>query len=204
MAWTCYSCGAKNPDSADTCKSCGGTTAAPRSFYLPWVFGGALFFLITYSVGSIVGATLLEFAASPEEAAIVEEAKVLCAAKEVDFDNLMTLKPSDLAEAKAAAVAKKKAQIPAVLRGLLLWMLPALLFVLCGAIVGFISDGKTIWEAGIGSLLGQIGGFFALKMGLGYDLGWLVLGVGLAVGFGLAVAGAILGEKVQEIKERMA
>ncbi|MCU0664902.1 MAG: hypothetical protein MUC50_21580 [Myxococcota bacterium] len=202
MSWTCYSCGTKNPGSADQCTNCGGTTAAPRSFYLHWVFGGALFFLITYAIGSIVGATLLEFAAAPEESAVIAEAKVILAAKNIPFENLSTIKPDELAASKAAAIAKNKAKIPAVIRGMLLWILPALLFVLCGAVVGFISDGKTIIEAGLGSILGQVGGFFALKIGLGHDIGWLVLGAGLAIGFALAVVGSILGEKIQEMKER--
>ena len=39
---------------------------------------------------------------------------------------------------------------------LIQWTLPVILFIICGIIVGFISDGVTIIEAGIGSVLGQL------------------------------------------------
>ena len=60
MGWSCYSCGTKNPNSADECQKCGGTVAAPSNFYIGWVFGGAIFFLVVYIAGTLAGGVLVD------------------------------------------------------------------------------------------------------------------------------------------------
>ena len=75
MPWRCYTCGTKNPNSADTCKECGGNVAAPSKFYLHWVFGSAVFFFVVYMAGTFFGGTLLEVAATPTDSEVMSHAK---------------------------------------------------------------------------------------------------------------------------------
>ncbi len=199
MPWKCYNCGTKNLNSEDACSNCGGNVAAPKSFYIHWVFGGAAFFLVVYIIGVFVGGTLVELAAAPTEA------DVLAAAKAADpkVENIKTLKPEALDKAEAAALAKTKSEMSPIFKQLTFWFLPFILFMVCGVIVGFVSDGKTIIEAAIGSVIGQVGGFMILVYAFSQDMSYLALGIGVLPGFGLAMLGAFFGEILQDRKERM-
>ena len=202
MAWNCYSCGNKNPDSADSCAKCGGTVAAPRSFYVQWVFGGAIFFFITYLAGVLAGGVLVEAVVSPEDKAVLAEVNAKLAEGAEACKSLETVEPDKIAGAKASIIARDKAQMSLALRLALSWLLPALMFVICGIIVGFVSDGRTVLEAGFGSILGQAGGCAVIKYLIDIDLDLLVLAIAVVPGFGLGVLGAWLGEWYQERKER--
>jgi hypothetical protein len=201
MAWSCYSCQTKIPNSVDQCPKCGGTVAAPRSFYLQWVFGGAIFFFITYLAGTLAGGTLVAFAATPDDAVVLEQVNASLEQGASTYKSIETVEPDKLAAAKAVVVLRAQEQMSKVVYGLLFWVLPALLFVICGIIVGFVSDGKTIIEAGLGSIIGQLGGIFLFSYITDSSLSWLVLAIGIAPGFGLAVLGAWLGEIIQDRKE---
>jgi hypothetical protein len=68
-----------------------------------------------------------------------------------------------------------------------------------GLVLARLSWGKTIIEAGIASVLGQLAGFLiANYTGLAAGLGWGEFGVCAVVGIGLAMAGAYVGEKLQD------
>jgi hypothetical protein len=198
MPWRCYSCGTKNPNKSDTCEACGGNVAAPRSFYLHWVLGGAAFFLVTYLVGTFIGGTLVELSVTPDDATILAAAR----ANGVKAESAMALKPEEAKEARDAIIAKAKLGMSPAARYFLHWFLPAILFAVCGAIVGFVSDGRTIVEAGLGSIVGQAVGFILMVHAFGHEIGWISLVIGLAVGCGLAVFGAWLGEGLQDRRER--
>jgi len=202
MAWKCYSCGNANPNDADVCQKCGGTVAAPKSFYVVWIFGGAIAFFLVYLAGTLAGGVLVEAAAMPRDEQILAEANTLRKEGVPEFKNINTLKPEEKAAAKAIAVSKEKAKMNFICKGVLFWILPVLLFILGGLMVGFMSDGKTIIEAGIGSLVGQAGAFALHFFVLDTGLEWMVLLVGLVPGFGLAFFGAWLGETIQDWKER--
>lgn len=198
MSWTCYSCSHVNPNSADTCQKCGGTVAAPSNFYIQWVLGGALFFLITYILGTFVGATLIEFMVAPDEPQVLVQAQSMG----VQAKTMNDLQPEEKEKAKTALISRAKEQMSPLLGGLVYWFLPTLLFIICGGIVGFISDGKTIWEAALGSIVGQGSGFALLRYVFDVELSWMALVVGLPIGFALAILGAWQGEKIQEHRER--
>jgi len=198
MAWVCYSCGTKNPNSLDTCKSCGGNTAAPSSFYFHWVFGGMVIFFLMYLIGTFVGGTLIEVMVSPTDEQVVAEA----AAQGHKVKSAMELEPDQASAAKTAVVARGKEAMSSAVYGAVLWALPLLLFLVGGIIMGFMSDGKTIVEAGIGATLGQVGGFMLQKKVFGNDYGWLALIIGVVIGICLAIVGAWLGEILQERRER--
>jgi hypothetical protein len=200
MAWTCYSCGTKNPNSAAECQKCGGTVAAPRSFYIQWIFGGALFFVIFYLVGTFIGGILVEFAAAPSEADILAAAQ----AAGVKSKSVDTLEPEQLSKAKTAAINRAKEGMSGVVKGVLYWFLPGLLFLICGVIVGFVSDGRTVLEAAIGSVVGQVLGFVLMRFMFQHSIGWIALAACLVLGFFFAGAGAYLGEAIQEKRERAA
>ena len=167
-----------------------------------WIFGGAIFFFIVYLAGTLAGGVLVEAAVMPGDEEILKEANSLKKDADPEVTSLDTLEPDALAAAKAKAVSKAKAEMSPILQGVLYWLFPVLLFVICGIIVGFISDGKTIIEAGIGSLVGQAGGFVLHVFVLDTGLPWMALFVGLVPGFGLGFLGAWLGEIIQERKER--
>ncbi|MCP4604104.1 MAG: hypothetical protein GY847_26875 [Proteobacteria bacterium] len=198
MSWTCYSCGTKNPNKADACENCGGNVAAPRSFYVHWIFGGAAFFFVTYLIGAFLGGTLVEVKVAPTDAQVLATAK----AQGVTAKTMLDLKPEESKAAKSAVVAKAKADTSPIVMNLIYWFLPFILFIVCGAVVGFVSDGKTIIEAGIGSVIGQIGGSLLLSYAFETDIGWITLIIGLVIGCGLAVLGAWLGEAFQDRRER--
>jgi hypothetical protein len=156
MPWICYSCGAKNPNSAGQCRKCGGTQAAPRKFYVHWVFGAAVFFFLFY-IGSVyMGA----------------------------WWTAATADGGDMSHAP-----------------LLQWVAAMFFYFICGGVVGFASDGKTIIEAGLGSLVGQAAAVFFLVYKVGIPVSGLALGAGLVIGCGLGVLGAWLGEKLQDLYE---
>jgi len=202
MAWKCYSCGTNNPNDADVCQKCGGTVAAPKSFYVHWIFGGAVFFFIVYLAGTMAGGVLVEAYVAPSKDAILAEANLLKKDAEPEIKTLDSIKPDERAAAKASAVAKAKEKTSAVIQGVLFWIFPAILFILCGAMVGFISDGKTIIEAGIASVAGQVGGFALHAYLLDTGFQWMVLAIGVVPGFALGFLGAWLGEIMQDRKER--
>jgi len=201
MAWSCYSCNTKIPNSVDQCPKCGGTVAAPRSFYIQWVFGGAIFFFIAYLAGTLAGGTLVAFVATPDDAVVLEQVNADLKEGMSTYTSIETVEPDKVAAAKAVVLLKAQEEMSAVLFGLLFWVLPVLLFVICGAIVGFISDGKTIIEAGIGSAIGQVGGVFLMIYVTESAMPLGLLFIGLVPGFGLAVLGAWLGEIIQDRKE---
>jgi len=204
MGWACYSCGTKNPNSADQCQKCGGTVAAPSSFYVGWIFGGGIFFFVFYLAGTMAGGVLVEFAASPEDKDIIAYANDNMKEGESKVEKIEQLgnEPERLAAAKAAVIQRNKAGMSSIVQGLLYWILPVLLFIICGIIVGFVSDGRTVLEAGFGSLVGQGIGWVLHVYVFETGLSWIALVAGLVVGFGLGMLGAWLGEWIQERKER--
>jgi hypothetical protein len=202
MAWTCYSCGVKNPRSADVCQKCGGSVAAPANFYAQWIFGGAVFFLVFYVTGTFAGGVLIESVAVPENSAILAEINAARKADVPEYKSLETAEPEALTAAKAVVSEKNKAKMSGLLKGVLYWCFPVVLFVLCGIIVGFISDGKTILEPCIGSILGQAGGVALHVYVFDSELTWMALAIGVVPGFGLAALGAWLGEIIQDRRER--
>ncbi len=198
MSWICYTCETQNPNNLDACKKCGGNTAAPKNFYLHWVFGGAVFFLVTYLAGIFIGGTLIEVKVAPTDAQILSTAKEQGA----EAKSILELEPEQATAAKKTLIAKAKAETSAIILGLIYWFLPFVLFIVCGVIVGFVSDGKTIIEAGIGSVIGQIGGFLLLVYVFEAETSWIALIVGVVVGCGLAILGSWLGEILQDRRER--
>lgn len=201
MAWKCYSCGTKNPNRADTCSKCGGNVAAPKSFYIGWVFGGGVIFALFYLVGTFAGGVVVAAISAPKDAAVLTELNASKKAEDPVANSLTEVKPEQVTAAKAVAAEKTKKAMSPVLRGLITWVFPAVLFVLSGLLVGFMSDGRTIIEAGIGAAVGQIGGFLLHVYVFDSDFGWLSLIIGMAPGVGLAILGAWLGEVMQLRKE---
>ncbi len=198
MAWTCYSCGTKNSNKADACSKCGGNTAAPSSFYIQWVFGGAVFFLVTYLAGVFIGGTLVEVQVTPSDTEILAKAK----AQGAEAKSALELQPEQAKKAKKTLIAEAKAEMSPFKMYFTYWFIAFITFIVCGGIVGFVSDGKTIIEAGIGSIIGQLAGFAILVYGLDIAMSWTALIVGLVIGCALAIFGAWAGEKLQDARER--
>jgi hypothetical protein len=201
MAWKCYSCGTKNPNRADTCSKCGGNVAAPRSFYIAWVFGSGVIFAIFYLIGTFAGGVVIATIASPKDPAVIAELNAARKPGDAVVMALSEAKPEQVTAARAVAAEKAKKAMSPVLRQSLTWIFPAFLFVLSGVLVGFMSDGRTVLEAGIGGALGQIGGFLLHVYVFKTDMSWLSLVIGMAPGVGLAVLGAWYGEIFQLRKE---
>jgi hypothetical protein len=201
MAWNCYSCGTKNPNSSDTCSKCGGNVAAPKSFYMGWVFGGGVIFALFYMVGTFAGGVVVAALATPKDDVVLAEVNASKKAEDPIAASLSEVKPEQVTAAKAVALEKGKKAMSPVLRGFITWILPAVLFILSGALVGFMSDGKTIIEAGIGAAVGQIGGFLLHLYVFHTDFSWLALIIGIVPGIGLAILGAWIGEIMQLRKE---
>jgi hypothetical protein len=201
MAWKCYSCGTKNPNSADTCSKCGGNVAAPKSFYIGWVIGGGFIFALFYMVGTFAGGVVVAALASPKDPAILAEVNASKKAEDPIAESLSEVKPEQVIAAKAVALDKAKNAMSPVLRAFITWIFPAILFILSGALVGFMSDGKTIIEAGIGAAIGQVGGFLLHVYVFHTGFSWLALAIGIVPGAALAILGAWIGEIMQLRKE---
>jgi hypothetical protein len=201
MAWKCYSCGTKNPNSADTCSKCGGNVAAPKSFYIGWVIGGGFIFALFYLVGTFAGGVVIAAMAAPDDKAVLAQINASKKTEDPIAVSLSEVKPEQIIASKAVALEKNTRAMSSVLRGLITWVIPAILFILGGALVGFMSDGKTIIEAGIGAAVGQVGGFLLQLHVFHTDFGWLALGIGLVPGAALAILGAWIGEIMQLRKE---
>ena len=201
MAWNCYSCGTKNPNSADTCSKCGGNVAAPKSFYVTWVFGGAFIFAAFYMIGTFAGGVVVATIAAPDDQTVIAQLNSTKKAGDLPVKTLTDVKPEQITAARAVATENAKAAMSPVLREIVTWIFPLFLFVLAGMLVGFMSDGKTIIEAGLGAAVGQVGGFLLHIYVFETDLGWLALLIGLVPGIGVAILGAWLGEIMQLRKE---
>ncbi len=198
MYWTCSSCKTKNPENASACGKCGSKTNAPHKFYASWIVGGGVLFFIVYFVGTFIGGTLVAFSVEPTDA------EVLSAAKEqgAEAKEYLNLKPDVRDKAKEAAIAKKKSEMSIIVHSVLLWFIPFLAFPFCGVMVGFISEGRTIIEAALASVVGQGVGFVVMRFMYNVDIHFAELVVGVVLGFVLAGAGSYVGEAVQEKRER--
>ncbi len=198
MYWTCKSCGTKNPENAKACGKCGGTTDAPRKFYAGSIFGAAVVFILMYVVGTSVGGTLVAFSLEPTDEQVLAMAKTQ-GSEEV---SLMKIGPEDQDKAREAALEKARDQMSSIVRIVLFWFFPLILFPVIGAAVGFISQGRTVLEAAIGSVVGQVIGFLGMRFMYKVMIHPIELGAGLVVGFLVVAAGAYVGEAIQEKRER--
>jgi hypothetical protein len=189
------------PNSADTCSKCGGNVAAPRAFYLGWVFGGGVIFLICYMIGTFAGGVIVESMSAATDEQILTEINATRKAGDPAVKSLLEVKPEQVIAVRAVVTSRAKAAMSPAVRGILAWVFPAFLFVLAGIIVGFMSDGKTIIEAGIGAVIGMVGGFLLHVYVFDTKYTWLVVAIGLIPGAALAVLGAWLGEVFQLRKE---
>ena len=153
-----------------------------------------------YIVGTFVGGTLVAFSVEPTDDVILAQAK----ANGVDAKKIENVPVADRKKAKEDAIAKARSEMSVAVRSVLFWFFPLLLFPICGAAVGFISQGWTVFEAAFGSLVGQVAGFVAGRFMFGMEISWVELVIGLVVGFVIAGVGAYVGEAVQEKRERAA
>jgi hypothetical protein len=208
MSWACKSCGKENPNNALKCGECGAVSPATKKFYVGWVIGGGVIFFLMYLVGVFVGGTLVEAALHPTEEEIITAVKDKGIVKvkvkdgEEQKIDLMELSPENQALAKEAAIATARSEMSLAVHSVLFWVIPFLLFPLCGVTIGFVSDGRTVIEAALASVLGQVIGFCAMRFMYGFDIHWLELLIGLIFGFVVSGVGAYVGEAVQEKRER--
>jgi hypothetical protein len=198
MAWTCKSCGTKNPTNALKCGKCGGKDPVPRKISPSWIAGGGVFFFIAYIVGTFLGGTMLAVAVEPGDEDVMKAAAKL----EIEAKSIEQMSPADQRRARDEAIVELQKGMARPVRAILFWFLPLLIMPLGGLVVGFVSEGRTVTEAAIGSLFGQAIGFVVMRFGYGMDIHWVELAVGLLVGFFVAGAGAYIGEAVQEKRER--
>ncbi len=200
MYWTCEKCETKNPENSLACGKCGAKSTAKHKFYASWITGSAIVFLIAYFIGAFFGGTLVAFSIEPVDEQVLAMAK----SQGVEAEKLENLKPDQRDKAKAAAIEKARAEMSGLVRAVLFWFLLILLYPLGGVVVGYVSEGRTILEVAIGSVVGQGVGFAAMRFMYGVDISWVELIVGLVVGFVLSGVGAYVGEAVQEKRERVA
>lgn len=199
MPWTCEKCGSKNPTNALTCGKCGGKTKAERKLAIPWVLGGAVLFFLAFLVGSFLGGTMVAMSVEPSDDDVFTAAK----AAGIEAKTLADVSPSDQKAGREAALEKAKKDMSAVVRIVLFWFIPLILFPVAGAVVGFVSEGRTVYEASFACLIGYPLSFVVMKFGYGLDVSWIEFAVALVVGFVLAGIGAYMGEAVQEKRERV-
>ena len=203
MAWKCYSCGTDNSNKDAVCTKCGNTVAAPRRFYSNWIWGAALFFFIFYLAGTMAGGVIVEAVAAPNEATLLRLSNQLGMQDGKTYKNLLQVEPERLAAARAVGIHYNKKAMSPALKLALQWTLPVILFIICGLIVGFISDGYTIIEPGLGSIIGHAGAVALIIYGIESPVtSWLAYAVGVLPGAGLGILGAWIGEKIQDKKDR--
>ena len=203
MGWKCYSCGTENSKEDAVCKNCGNTVAAPKSFYSVWILGSAFFFMVFYMAGTMAGGVLVEAVATPSNDTVLAIANEQRSSGSEKFKSLLQLKPEQMTAAKAVAVQKAKSAMSPVVVGIIQWFFPAVLFVLSGIIVGFISDGFTIIEPGIGSVIGQVAAAAIMIMVFKTEsFSWTAVVIGILPGAGFGILGAWFGEIIQDKKDR--
>ncbi|HUT78728.1 MAG TPA: Ran-binding zinc finger domain-containing protein [Polyangia bacterium] len=198
MAWTCKSCGTKNPTNALKCGKCGGKDPAPRKISTSWIVGGGVFFFIAYVVGTFLGGTMLAVAVEPNNDDLMTAGGKLG----IEAKTVEQMAPVDQRRARDEAIVELQKGMAKPVRAVLFWFLTLLIIPLGALVVGFVSEGRTVVEAAVGSLFGQGIGFVVMRFGYGMDIHWIELAVGLVVGFFIAAAGAYVGEAVQEKRER--
>ena len=202
MYWTC-SCGTKNPENSIKCGKCSKPSPAPKKFYAGIIITGAVVFAMIYGLGIMIGGTLVAFSVTPTNEDILVQAKIIGEERGLKFvATINDLEKEDQPLAEKAAVEKATKDMSLLVRSILLWIVPFLLFPIIGIAVGFISEGRTILEGAIAATAGQIIGFLAGKFAFHVDIHIIELLVGLVVGFLLVAAGAYMGEAIQEKRER--
>jgi hypothetical protein len=202
MYWTC-SCGTKNPENSIKCGKCSKPSPAPKKFYAGIIITGAVVFAMIYGLGVMIGGTLVAFSVTPTNEDILVQAKIIGEERGLKFvATINDLEKEDQPLAEKAAVEKVTKDMSLLVRSILLWIVPFLLFPIIGIAVGFISEGRTILEGAIAATAGQIIGFLAGRFAFHVDIHIIELLVGLVVGFLLVAAGAYMGEAIQEKRER--
>ena len=204
MYWTC-SCGTKNPENAVKCGKCSKPSPSPKKFYAGIIVSGAIVFALIYGIGISIGGTLVAFSITPTNEAVLEQAKIIGKAKGLKSVTAVSdLEKEDQPLAKEAAVKKATEEMSVLVRSILFWIVPFLLFPVIGIAVGFISQGRTVLEGAIAGTAGQVLGFLACKYYFKVEIGIIELVAGIVVGFVLVAAGAYVGEAIQEKRERAA
>jgi hypothetical protein len=202
MYWTC-SCGEKNPENSVKCGKCSKPSPKPKKFYAGIIVSGAMVFALIYGIGISMGGTLVAFSITPTNEAVLEQAKIIGKAKGLKSVTAVSdLDKEDQPLAEEAAVKKATEEMSVLVRSILFWIVPFLLFPVVGVAVGFISQGRTILEGAIAGTAGQVLGFLACKFYFQLDIRYTELIVGLVLGFLLVAAGAYVGEAIQEKRER--
>jgi hypothetical protein len=200
MAWTCKSCGSRNPANALKCGKCGGKDPAPRKISPSWIIGAGVFFFLAYVIGTFLGGMMLAMSVEPSEEDVMAAAGEL----KIEAKTIEQMAPADQQRAREEALVTAQKSMAKPVKAVLFWFLPLLIIPLGALVVGFVSEGRTVIEAAIGSVVGQVIGFLGMRFGYGLDIHWIELAVGLVVGFLVAGAGAYIGEAVQEKREREA
>ena len=203
MYWRC-NCGHKNPENARACGKCKSTEGVKKTFHFGALLSASVVFFIVYVVGVSAGGTILIFSVEPTSDQILAEAKTLGIKTEYNepVKSIFDLKPKQKEAAQASAIEKARASMSVVVRNVLHWITPFVLFLSVGVIFGFSSAGRTIIEVTIASVIGQGIGFTFLRFGNGISLSYMELGIGIAVASVIVAAGEYIGETLQERKER--
>ncbi len=203
MYWRCE-CGHKNPENSSSCGKCKSNENAKKKFHYGALVSASIVFAMVYVAGISVGGTLLIFSARPTSDQVLAEANALGFKNQYNepMKSIYDLKGEQKDKAEASAIAKEQAAMSGVMRNILYWIVPFLMFPLFGLILGYTTTGRTVIEAALGSIVGQGAGFAILKFGNGEPLTYLVLGIGVAVAFVVVMLGETIGETFQEKKER--
>lgn len=196
MSWDCNSCGTQNSSDQEVCSKCGSRKGEPpRRFYKRWLFRATFLFTVFYLAGTTLGGLIIATIATPNEAEMLFKANKYRDPGTPEFKSLEELNSDEQTAAKAMARAMKIENMHWWSKPMIQWLLMAFLFVVCGALVGYMADGTTIWEAGLGSLFGQALGLLLVEYLLHAHLtSWLIFGFGTVPGVALAAAGAWWGE----------
>ena len=136
--------------------------------------------------------------------AFAAEAKAMGMKNDNDEEpkSLYDLQPKQREEAEAKTTDKARANLSVIVRSVLFWIAPVILFGLLGTLVGFSTAGRTIFEAAIGSAVGQTLAFLFLRFGNDVFISYIELGAGIVGGVIIAGIGAYVGEAIQEKRER--
>ncbi len=195
MSWQCKECGAENAGRA----VCGcGRHRPHRKFSLQWVFISAIFFLIVYLTGTAIGGALIDVAHTPTDKEILTVANE----KDPGVRSLSELSREDRAAARAQASERTKSSMSEGTWHIIYWFVTIILVFFCGGISGFVSSGRVIIEAGIGSALGQLMGYGFERLAFERDVGTTAISIIIVIGILFALLGAWVGEVLQGKEEQ--